>query len=105
MYYCTFQGTVRLKMLYFLFVSIYYLCGKYHKPTTVQYCVANYVSWVPRLTLLDVRFGLRNMLSDWNSFVCRGLTEVCIHEARTECKKEERIKKELLLKKYESLKL
>ena len=30
---------------------MYYLCEKYNKPITVQYCV----SWVPRLTLLDLR--------------------------------------------------
>ena len=28
---------------------------KYHKPITVQYYIADGVSWVPRLTLLDLR--------------------------------------------------
>ena len=32
---------------------MYYLCEKYYKPFTVQYYVANCVTWVPRLTLLD----------------------------------------------------
>ena len=32
---------------------MYYLCEKYYKPITVQYyMLADYVSWVPRLTLL-----------------------------------------------------
>ena len=34
---------------------MYYLCEKYCKPITVQYCIAECVSWVPRLTLLDLR--------------------------------------------------
>ena len=31
----------------------YYLYGKYYKSITIQYCIADCVSWVPRLTLLD----------------------------------------------------
>ena len=60
--YCT---TVLFKVLYceiksvFLYflclLFIYYLCEKYYKPITVQYYIANCVSWVPRLTLLDLR--------------------------------------------------
>ena len=34
---------------------MYYLCEKYYKPITVQYYIADCVSWVPRLTLLDLR--------------------------------------------------
>ena len=45
--YCT----VRLKM--FMFAFYVWLCGKYYKPVTVQYYIADCVSWVPRLTLLD----------------------------------------------------
>ena len=48
---------VRLQMFNFC-VSLffmYYLCKKYYKPITVQYYIADYVSWVPRLTLLDLR--------------------------------------------------
>ena len=60
--YCT---TVLFKVLYCkiknvffifcvcLFVMLY-LCEKYYKPITVQYYIANCVSWVPRLTLLDL---------------------------------------------------
>ena len=32
-----------------------YLLGKYYKPITVQYDIADCVSWVPRLTLLDLQ--------------------------------------------------
>ena len=52
--YCT----VRLKMfpLFFAFCFfMYYLCEKYYKPITVRYYIADCVSWVPRLTLLDLR--------------------------------------------------
>ena len=34
---------------------MYYLCEKYYKPIIVQYYIADCVSWVPRLTLLDLR--------------------------------------------------
>ena len=37
---------VRLKMFYFLCFLMYYLCEKY-KPMTVQYYIANCVSWYP----------------------------------------------------------
>ena len=57
---------------------MYYLCGKYYKPITVQYYTADCVSWVPRLTLLDLQIGVTNALSEWNSLVCRGLT-VYVH--------------------------
>ena len=33
---------------------MYYLCEKYYKPFTVQYYIANCVSWISRLTLLDL---------------------------------------------------
>ena len=48
--------SLRLKMfsLFFVFVSMYYLCENYCKPITVQYCIANCVSWEPRLTLLEL---------------------------------------------------
>ena len=52
---------------------MYYLCEKYYKPITVQYYIADCVSWVPRLTLLDLG-------TNWtynctlNLFVFRGLT-------------------------------
>ena len=48
--------TVRLKMFHFLCLFfMYYLCEKYYKPITAQYYIADCVSWVPRLTLLDLR--------------------------------------------------
>ena len=49
--------TVRLKMfsLFFVLFFMYYLYEKYYKPITVQYYIADCVSWVPRLTLLDLR--------------------------------------------------
>ena len=33
---------------------MYYLCAKYYKTITVQYYIADCVSCVPRLTLLDL---------------------------------------------------
>ena len=53
--------------------SMYYLCEKHYKPITVQYYIADCVSWVPRLTLLE-QTGLTNALLEQNSFICRGLT-------------------------------
>ena len=59
--YCT---TVLFKVLYckiknvffiFCVFLMYYLCEKYYKPIIVQYYIANCVSWVPRLTLLDLQ--------------------------------------------------
>ena len=38
-----------------LFVFLYYLCEKCYKPITVQYYIADCVSWVSRLTLLDLQ--------------------------------------------------
>ena len=34
---------------------MYYLCEKYYKPIIVQYYIAYCVSWVPKLTLLDLQ--------------------------------------------------
>ena len=34
---------------------MYYLCEKYYKLITAQYYVASCVSWVPRLSVLDLR--------------------------------------------------
>ena len=41
-----------IKNVYFVCLFMYYLCEKYYKPITVQYYVANCVSWVWRLTSL-----------------------------------------------------
>ena len=58
--------TVLLKVLYrkikdvfFVFLCVclffkYYLCEMYCKPITVQCYIANCVSWIPWLTLLDL---------------------------------------------------
>ena len=48
---------------------MYYLCEKYYKPFTVQYYIANCVSAVPRLILLDLRknWTYRHTL-EWKSF-------------------------------------
>ena len=54
---------------------MYHLCEKYYKPITVQYYIANCVSWVLRLTCwIYKQIGLTNALSEQNSFVCRGLS-------------------------------
>ena len=54
--YCT---TVLFKVLYCKMKKclffMYYLCEKYYKPITVQYCIADCVNWVSRLTLLDLK--------------------------------------------------
>ena len=51
---------VRLKMFYFLCpFFIYCLCEKYYKPITGQCYIANCVSWVPRLTLVNRQLNLR----------------------------------------------
>ena len=64
--YC---ATVLFKVLYckiknvffvFLCFSVFYvLCENYYKPITVQYYLADGVSWVPRLTLLDLQMSSR----------------------------------------------
>ena len=37
------------------FAFMYYVCEKDNKPIIVQYYIANYVSWVPQLTLLELQ--------------------------------------------------
>ena len=47
----------KIKNIFLIFLCLffmYYLCEKYYKPITVQHYIANCVSWVPRLTLLDL---------------------------------------------------
>ena len=51
--YCTVRS--ERFSLFFVFVCMYYLCGKYYKPITVQYYIAHGVSWVRRLTVLDLQ--------------------------------------------------
>ena len=57
----------------------YYFCEKY-KPLSVQYYIADCISWVPRLTLLDLQIRLANALLEQNLFICRGLTINICHE-------------------------
>ena len=60
---CTVCTTVLFKVLYFTFKMfnfcvcffMYYLCEKYYKSITLQYYVANCVSWAPRLTSFDLQ--------------------------------------------------
>ena len=49
---------------------MYYLCEKYYEPTTVQYHIADCVSWVPRLTLLELR-------TNW-TYICALRTCWCV---------------------------
>ena len=51
--YCKIKNVIFIFCVCLFFM--YYLCEKYYKPITVQYCIADCVSWVPRLTLLDLR--------------------------------------------------
>ena len=74
---------VWLKMfsLFLCLFCMYYLCEKYYKPITVQHSIANCISWVPRLILLDLeQTGLMNVVFVQNSFIWRGLAVLfCIH--------------------------
>jgi len=54
-------STARLKM-FFVFFLMYYLCERYYKPFTVKYYIVICISWVPRLTLLNLQTELMNML-------------------------------------------
>ena len=40
-----------------MFVFMYYLYGKYYKPIIEQNDTVECISWVPRLTLLDLQTG------------------------------------------------
>ena len=71
--YCTFQATaLRLIVFNFLCLSfMYYLYEKYYKHITIQYCMADYVTWVLRLTFWTYeQMRLANVLLEWNLFVC-----------------------------------
>ena len=47
-----------------------YLCEKYHKPISAQYYIGDCVSWVPRLTLLDLR-------TNWSYEHALGIELIC----------------------------
>ena len=68
---CTVCTTVLFKVLYFTFKMfnffvwfffMYYLCEKYYKSIILQYYVASCVSWIPRLTSLDLKCALGSEL-------------------------------------------
>ena len=45
----------KIKNVCFIFLSfMQHMCDKCYKPITAQYCIAHCVSWVPRLTLMDI---------------------------------------------------
>ena len=51
---------------------MYYSCEQCYKPITIQYYIVDCASW----TLLDLGTNWTYMLSEWNSFVCGGLTVI-----------------------------
>ena len=53
---------------------MYHLCEKYCKPIIVQYYIADCVSWVLGLTLLDLMNKLDLQMCSQNSFVYKELT-------------------------------
>ena len=66
----------KIKNVFFIFLFVFlmhYLCEKYYKPIRVQYFIADCVSSVPRLSLLDLQIVLMSVLLEWNSLVCSGL--------------------------------
>ena len=72
---------VELKM-FSLFFCVCFLCILCVKSIinliTVQYYIANCISWVPRLTLLDLWTSWTNMFLEGNLFIFRGGT-VCVY--------------------------
>ena len=72
--YCT----VRVKM--FIFCVFFYILfvWKVLQHVTIQYYIADCISWVPRLILLDSQIGFTNILLEWSSFICRGLMVLAI---------------------------
>ena len=82
--------TVLFKELYYKikngFVCVcllvmYYLCEKYYKPIRVQYYIANCVSRVPRLDLLDLWTNWTydcTLRIELTQFKCKGLTVIII---------------------------
>ena len=66
----------------------FFLCGKYDKPITVQYCIADCIGWVPQLTSLDLQtnwtykqIGLTNTLLEGNLLAHKGLAVQDLHQA------------------------
>ena len=66
--YCT----IRFKIFSLPFVFVFmYLCEMCYKSMTAQYYVASCVSWVPRLTLLDVG-------TNWTCKCAFGMDRICM---------------------------
>lgn len=64
----------RIKYVFFIF-CVWFLCiicMKCYKPIIVQCYIADCLSQVSRLTLLDLKnkLTLKNLLSEWNSLIC-----------------------------------
>ena len=61
---------------------MYYLCEKYYKPITVQFYIAGCVSWVCKLTLLDLTNKSDLRMHSGNgtrSYVGDLLYNTCVH--------------------------
>ena len=46
---------------FFVFVFVYYLCEKDYKPITAPYYIVDCVSWVSKVTLLDLQTSWTQM--------------------------------------------
>ena len=57
----------KVKNVLFFVLGFYVLCEKYYKCITVQDHVADYVSWVPKLTLLDLTNKLNSLRMEFVS--------------------------------------
>ena len=55
---------------------MYHLCEKYYKPIIVQYYITNCISWLRRLTSLDLR-------TNWTYELALGME--LLHMWRTDC--------------------
>ena len=55
-----------------------YLCEKYNKSITIQYHIADccYLDTQAAFVGLKNRLDLTKVPSEWNSFICRGLTVI-----------------------------
>ena len=68
--YCT------IKNVFFIFVCIFkmsYLCEKHYKLITIQYYVADCVSWVPKANFVGLKelMGLMTVLMKRSVFIWR----------------------------------
>ena len=49
---------------------VYHLCEKYYKSITVQYYTTDCISWVPMLTLLNLRANQIYERAFWMELIC-----------------------------------